>query len=216
MTSILIDSATKVLLAISENPHTIVFASESMLDTIPVHAVENPTYLQGDFLKEMQEGLLPAWTWTRNGRQFIKTPQHVRTGAALQKSLVAMAKVQTIGRVMEHISRIRYRVMRGVDYQDVVHLIKLQQAEAFRATGYDEKRLIEFPYVVHYADLKEITLKQAADDIIIKAKLDADYLMNTESIRMKYFNIIKKEENVDVLSTIVSDFLRECYRNTLV
>ena len=60
--------------------------------------------------------------------------------------------------------------------------------------------------MIQHADYANIPFKQAADDILFKAKLHEEMLAQTEILRIKFFNKIKKENDPAALTQIVSDF----------
>ena len=117
---------------------------------------------------------------------------------------------------MKGVSRGRYPVSTGVLFQETVYLTKKAQASAFKEAGYPEDDILEYPYIIQYADFANIPLKQAADDILFKARLDDELLAKTELIRLKYFNAIRSARTVEEVAPIYEAFTRESYRNALV
>lgn len=110
----------------------------------------------------------------------------------------------------------RYPVMTGIWQQETVYINKRLQAIAFRDAGYPEDVAPNYPYVLQYADLTGSTLRQAADDIIFKAKLDEDFLAKTELLRLKYFRLVREAEKPEEVAEAYKAFVRESYKNALV
>lgn len=102
-----------------------------------------------------------------------------------------------------------------MEFQPTTYVLKRMQAEKFKSSGYDETIEPEVPFVAQYADFADLSMKQAADDIIFKAKLDQDMLLRTEGIRLKYFRLLRDSATPQEVMKVVEDFRRENYFNSL-
>ncbi len=218
--SVLLDSGTNCVLAVSGNVSAIVFAHENIRDTWHIYSANYPNYLKkrlfaGNpfFLAEVPADSLPKWTWSKKTRTFSPTRVDVLTDVLRAKSRLAAAQVSTIAEIMRSLSSARYKLRTGVDFQDVTYQLKREQAQKFKDAEYNEEISMLVPFVVQYADFAGLSLKDAADDILFKAKLDDEVLLKTEGLRLKYFDLVKKASDPEELPKIYQDFLRDYYLN---
>jgi len=211
---VLLDSSTSILLTIGSNHSSIAFLNECMPDTIAKSAVEYPNYtgfFSRLFLARIKPKDYPKWTWDNKNRKFIKTNKNLISRSILDKSRVAESKRDIISKIMIHLTNARNKVGIGVAFQETVYLTKKMQAQEFKNFGYAEDLIMDFPYVLQYADYAKLSLKQAADDILFKAKLDEGLLAKTELLRLTYFNKVKKATDPDQLPAVYEEFIRDCY-----
>ena len=96
----------------------------------------------------------------------------------------------------------------GLDFQETIYLAKQTQAQRLKDSGYDERLIVESPYVVQYADSIGIPLEQAVSEILLQAKLDHEFLAKTEQIRMQYFTEVKRAKTPQELESILTAFKR--------
>jgi hypothetical protein len=75
---------------------------------------------------------------------------------------------------------------------------------------------MEYPFVTGYAKTKDISLTQSAKEIVLQYQIQSGFLSETESIRIKYTNIIRKEQDIKRLITILEDFQTESYRFSFI
>lgn len=206
---------TNVLLALSSHPSAVVVIAETMPEAQHQRDVAHPSYPEPFSLASIDASEFPRWSWTRD-RTFIETPPQLLTNEVRAQSRLAVAKIDAISRIIYRLNFTRYPVRTGVEFQETVYLSKRTEAERFKAAGYDESSMFEFPYVLQYADFAGISLRQAADDILFKAKLDDDVLAKTELLRLKYFHAVKTALTPEDLPHITESFVREFYLNSLV
>lgn len=216
MTSILVDSASKCLLAASSGVSGPAFLNGCMPDTYFVSWAERPHYVGQDFDKLFVEADYPKWSWVRRKRRFVPTNPDVLNDNLFARSRLAMAKLRAVEEITRHLNTSRNRLFTGLILQDTIYMIKFIEAMRFIESGYDEKRILEFPYVLQYSEFAEIPLRQAADDIYLKARLDSHFLLNTEALRLKYFKIIKAAETPADLNGVTEAFRLECFNNAMV
>jgi hypothetical protein len=207
----LIDTSTHVLLTLSSNVPVILFLNECMPDTLYVFGVNYPKYQHSFPLSSANPDTYPEWAWDHKSRTFSSAHTDVRAEYLRKRSVLATKKRDTISDIMRNLNSARYPVWTGVVFQDTVYMTKKIQAQAFKDAGYPEDSILEYPYVMQYADFANISVQQAADDIIFKAQLDDDLLFKTEMLRLKYFNRVKEISDVKMLPIVLDEFLRECF-----
>lgn len=219
----LLDSTTNAVLTISSNPAVIVFLKECMTDTLHAQSVNYPNYtnpksffLTPFFLASVKPKNYSKWTWDLKNRLFSKTKTELVDNNLLTRSRLAENKKQVIDKIITNISLVRSNARANINFQEMIYFTKKAQAKAFKDSGYDESSIIEYPYVIQHADYAGITARQAADDILFKAKLGDEFLAKTELLRLRYFNKVKKAISSEELTAIYEEFIRDCYVNAQV
>jgi hypothetical protein len=216
MPSILIDTSTGIVLSISPYVHPIVAVNECTRDTRHVPSVTYPNYLDRRlFLLDKDPSDLPNWSWNYKTRLFEKTLRELITENTRSRSALAVAQTAAFSSLIYQLNLARQKIGTGLNLQETVYLTKRAQAEAFKASGYDESLAVTIPYVTAYAEYAGISLKQAADEIIFKGSLDDDFLIRTETVRIEYSNRIKAMRSPSELDEIRSELFRMLSGNAL-
>lgn len=209
--SILTDIATNTVLAVSSFAPVIVFLNECTRDTAHKPRANYPNYQDGFFLSEIRAEKYPEWSWVQKDRTFIPTRPDVITDSIRKRSRLAVAKGNLILSIMRGLNMTRSKSNTGVIFQEMIYSAKLLEVKEFKAAGYDESRALEFPYLLQYADLMNIPLRDAADEITLKARISTDEMVKTEFLRLKFFKKIKDVEKIEHLVPIQEEFTRDFY-----
>jgi|SRR3989344_667917 len=213
--SVLLDSVTKVVLTVGTNLSAMVFLAECTPDMRYVSSVNKPNYMDSFlglfFFESVKSEDYPKWTWDNLTRKFVKTETGVLNDELRARSRLAEKKRAVIERIMINLNIARFKSKTGVYWQEWVYADKKTQAEAFKNSGYDENTLVEYLYVAQYADYAKTSPRQAADDILFKAKLDDHDIANTELLRLRYFNLVKNAVSPEELNMILDRFISDCY-----
>jgi len=212
----LLDDSTKAVLVIGNTLTGLAFLQECTPNTSYIPFVNDPhytkTFLGSSFLSSMKPEDFPKWTWNKDRRVFVKTAKNILTNELKGRSSLAYQKYLAINVVITNLNVARNEIMTGVRFQEeVVYPQKKFQAERFQKTGYDANRIADFPYISQYADFENISYKQAADDIIFKAKLDDQNMINTELLRLVYFQKIREANSPKQLSSVLDTFRSDIY-----
>jgi len=206
----LTDSKTEALLTVSSNSAALVFLQECTPDTNRFPAVNYPDYPDPFFLENVDPGTYPEWTWGRRAG-FKRTPPSVVTDELRAKARLLTQKVDVLGGMMTALSRARDSVWTGFNFQETIYLSKYEEARRFKESGYDESLILEMPYVVQYAEVANIPLQQAADDILFKAKLDSEFLSRTEALRIRYLRLLRETDDSAALVELMRKFRVDCF-----
>jgi hypothetical protein len=150
----------------------------------------------------------PEHMWNKQDRLFEPTPAALLTNELRQRSLLAHKKGYVLSEIVRGISDARAQVMTGVVLQETVYLTKKSEAQRYKDAGYP---LLVPTYVRQYADLSGLTPREAADEILFKAHLSDEYLLQSEFFRLKYFNLVKRVTEVALVDQILLEFWREFY-----
>ncbi len=213
--SLLVDVSTRAVLAMSSNVGAIGLLADCTMDSYHIPHFDYPHYLD-QAPPSPVGGSLAHWTWNTKTRTLVPTRSDIATIELHASSKLAIAKLNIARRIMQIISTARLRLASGIELQETVYLTKKIQAKGFKDSGYDEASLMEFPYVLQYADLINASPREAADDILLKAKLADDVLGKTELLRLAYFDMLKKARTTDELEPIFENFYREAVVNAII
>ena len=128
--SALVESGTRILLALNFYSAPLRYMTKTMRDTQLVLDVHYPNY-QGSFAIAYADPTeYPQWTWDAQERLFVKTPSDLLTDAVQKRSRLAIAKVEVIGKIMQNLSARRNSVGDGITFQEMVYLSKRQQVNS--------------------------------------------------------------------------------------
>jgi len=214
--SALLDHSTDALLVLGEALPELIFVNEITEDSYYVPFVSDPnytkTYFGLSFLATMRSENYPKWTWDKKERIFVKTEKGVLTDKLRSKSCLAASKHRAITTIINSLSIVRNKTVTGVRFQEeIIYPAKRLQAQKFKDDNYQEDSLEQYPYVTQYADFANLSLKQAADDILFKSDLGDQTLINTELLRLKYFKKVRGASTPDQVDSITKEFLGDCF-----
>jgi hypothetical protein len=213
--SALLDAGTNVVLTISPSLSSIIFVQQCTLDTVRVNSVDYPHYRSSFihqepfFLARRPSHEYPQWVWNRAERKLYPNKAEELTPGLIARSELATAKCTAVQEIMRLVSRARLSIWTGVDFQDRVEMTRRFQAQRFKDAGYVEDMISDFPFVLQYADVIGKTVSEAADDILFKAKLDDEILLQTELLRLTYFEKARRAETPKQLTEILDEFSKE-------
>ncbi len=204
--SALIEYPSGIILALHGHDSAMVVVAESMADTFYTGRLRPAKGADVTPLTGIDPATYASWTWKYPERIFVPTLQTHLTEKVRERSRIAVARINAISKIIHGINYARITDQPFINFQQTVYIAKKDHARGFKESGYDESRITEFPFVIQHADYANIPFKQAADDILFKAKLHEEMLAQTEILRIKFFNKIKKENDPAAMTQIVSDF----------
>jgi hypothetical protein len=175
--------------------------------------VNYPHYQRDFFLAKTDPEEYPRWMWQMKDRKFVEAREGALNDEVLRRSRLAVKKINVIRRMLTSLNTARYELHSGLAFQETVYLTKKLEANAFRDIGYDEDRLLEFPYVLQYADFAGLSPRAAADAIILKAKMYDQHLLKTEALRLKHFNKLKDAASPEDAEGVYREFLQDFHLN---
>jgi len=212
----LMDAETNAVIYLSSQLTLVNFLQECIPDTYAMQNVNRADQRDFFLLAHLPPEKHAEWAWNHKASQLQKSNPALITERIRTKSRLARKKADLTESVIFHINIARSAVRKDIVFQETVYITKRDQAQRFKDRGYDETQAIEYPYVLQYADYRNIPLKQAADDILFKAKLRDDLMAKTELLRIMYFNKIKDANNAEELPLLYSEFLKDCYTNASI
>lgn len=212
--SALIDYRTNIVLTVSNWDPGITLLTECIPDSMRLYNATHPNYRDSFFLAALKPHEYPRWTWDFGTRSFKESPKHLITPSVEKNAALATAKLSAFITIAFGLNKIRSGFATGLLFQETIYLAKKLQAQSFRDNGYKDETILEYPYVLQYADNAHISFRQAADDIIFKAKLGDELLSKTEFLRIMYYDKIKYAKDQDEITAIVKKFTGDRIVNT--
>lgn len=209
--SAIVDATSYNLLALTPFIAAAQVVHEGTPNSVHATDVTRPNYTHGLPFDPYDVPSYVEWTWDYKSRTFVRMPAEKIRAELRERSLLAMAKIPIVRRMTANLNAIRHHAHTGVHFQETVYMTKKMQAQEFKKAGYPEDAIIDYPYVLQYADYAGISLKQAADDIIFKSKLEDEKLAQSELLRMKHFNKLKEATRIDQLPDILQHFLKDAF-----
>ena len=201
----LIDTGSNTLLVIGRDFQIMSYLSEYILDSfvvgIPVTNRINEKFY--DMLFNSKECYEYKW----NQKMGMVEKNKNQTDSLKAKSMIAFQKYKYLSSISKKIEDIRHVTKRTMLFQETIYLAKKYQADRFKDKGYPDGDILDYPYVLQYADYKNISYKQAAEAIIFKAKMSDSLLARSESLRLKYFNRIKDAKSKEEIEKTYADFM---------
>jgi hypothetical protein len=201
----LIDAPTATLLTLNTNLPTIAFLLRAIPDSEHVINVTVPNYPKG---LDIKPSTYLDHVWDRYRRLFAAgqpAPTRVRKAA-----LLAAKKAEAFGEVARTLAYMRSMVMSAVPLQDAVYTSKRLEAERFLREGTSADPL-EYPYIMQFADLSGLAPQQAAEEILLKARLTDDLLLKSEYFRLKYLELLRETSSIGAVDFILIGFRREFF-----
>lgn len=176
---------------------------ESLLDTGYTNNIRSP-YLA--VLKNEEPRTYPEWTWDPFKQEFKRTHPEIVTEDMRERAILANKKGAAFIYAINAINSIRQKVRTGVWFQERIHEIKEQQARLLKEKNFDAAYADQAPYIVDEATDRGISLREAAEDIIVHADLFNEYLQRTERARLGFFRGLKKAKTAEEIDAIIKDF----------
>lgn len=121
--------------------------------------------------------------------------------SSVKAKLIALEAIARNSQIQKN----RYRGNNN-DFTDLILITREQQAKEY-LKGYQD----DICYVEEYASGNSLTLDQAAEDIVVRAKLMHKDLAKIEGMKYLYFNKIFNCGDISQLKEIVNQFSRECW-----
>ncbi len=211
---ILTDVGSGAVLTMGRSEGPVVFLQQTIPDTKISSWANYPHYPYYFPLAQSAPTDYPRWTYTKD-RMLVPTHAGVLTDRLSALSQLATAKHTVLAKMFHNINGVRSK-RAAVTLQEFVYLKKQLEAERFRASGYDEKDILSYPYLLQYADFAQMSLRAAADETLLKAKLEDNELAKTEFLRLKYFDKVKNAQTPEELPAIREEFDRELYINAII
>lgn len=153
------------------------------------------------------------WLFDPHKNEMIYSPSNFPYDKVEEYSLIA-EKAGCMDYVCSVVFAFRRSIQKEFPFQDLAYHYKEREA-TFIVAGMGVRDTDSFPFVEPYAEIKNISLQDAAKEILVHANLFKHKLADSERIRIKYQELIVKEKDMNNLSSLMYEFDREVHLNGL-
>lgn len=200
----LIDTADDTLIALSTYSPALRFLNEVLLDTAVVQGV--PMRTAG---RIVHAGVrtYPEWSLDAVTRTFRRTRPGIVTEEKRQRAIFAEQKAAAAREAILIVNSQRNKLVSDLYFQDAIYAEKEREALEFKASGFDERVVPHaMPFLAQYAQSSNIPLKQAAEEILLRAQLDRDHLARTEQVRLALFAKIRSAASAAEMRNVLDTY----------
>lgn len=153
-----------------------------------------------------------AWEWCLMSKHIISVSKFAEAHRVplkyelLETFQLLSMQCAAIDYIIGKISMIHKSYHYDLPLQDTIYNVKYEQAKRV-LNG--ETQMMEVPMIHRWADLRKITLKQAAKEIIFKFEDAAIKLMEADDLRLRYTHLIKAETDAMEIPSLCHNFDNE-------
>lgn len=153
-----------------------------------------------------------CWLWLKdiNVGQWVRNT-NISNFEELYYYILMNQKGSLMDKIHDQVNYYRNCHTKTLDGQDYLYALKYIEAKEIISKGIVQDDFMNYPFTKTYAELKNISLNQAAKEILMQNEIERDFLAESEFLRMKYTNIIRKETDIKNLKKILVDFETENY-----
>lgn len=145
--------------------------------------------------------------WEESQSKWILTEENF-SEEELYSFVLMTEKAAILDEIYQRILHYRRPVMNSLNLQDVVYLMKYNEAvEIKNSKTIDDPW--QWPLVNDYANLQGSDIRTAAEEIIFQHKIFKTRLSNTETIRIRYTRAVKECTDIFELDNIINQFYTE-------
>lgn len=147
------------------------------------------------------------WMFDPHKNEMIHSPSNFPSDKKDEYSLMA-EKAGCMDYVCSVVFAFRRSIQKEFPFQDLAYHYKEREA-SFIVSGMGVRDTDSFPFVEPYAEIKNLSLQDAAKEILVHANLFKHKLADSERIRIKYQELIVKEKYIYNLPPLMYEFDRE-------
>lgn len=154
-----------------------------------------------------------CWKFSKdtNNRKW-STNLPIKSIESLKEYILMNQKVSLLDRIHDIIDFQRSEHCKVLLGQELIYTAKYLESKCILDNNLEKDELLEFPFVSGYATSKDISLQQAAKEIQLQYQIQKGFLSESENIRIRYTNLIRKENDIKNFQSIFQDFHDESYK----
>jgi hypothetical protein len=200
----LVDLETQRIVCVTNNTST----TRALSTLINVHEFSSCNKrIANEWDKTITQENCIYWGWFDRYKTRTPTAQNFNKFEEYYRCMLLNEKGSALDRIHIEIALIRNQQYNDMFLQDDIYTQKYIEATTYLATKNAKNTL----FLNSYADMKNITLDQAAEQIINMRMFHLSYLNETETLRMKYTNLILDQTDFFEIQQVVSNFIKEAY-----
>ncbi|MDB5238639.1 MAG: hypothetical protein JWM46_909 [Candidatus Kaiserbacteria bacterium] len=197
--NLIIDVSNNSVVAIGSYLPAMLFVSESIMDTKCIMEIRVTSELER--IAKAVPRSYPEWSYGSN--ELKKTSAHLITEDMRDRCELATAKIAAMTTIMFRINRLRSQRFSGLSFQEQIYMNKESEAKRLKENGYEHPE--QALYVAQYAEVSGTSLEQAAEEILLQATLNREYLAKTERIRLEVYKSMKAAKTVEEVNKILKE-----------
>ena len=151
-----------------------------------------------------------CWQFVKDGTRWSKN-LNIFSIEELQSYILTTQKIAILDKIHEYIDHNRKPVTQKLMGQDFVYLSKYLEAKEVIENNIEKDDFLNYPFVSGYADTIGVSMQESAKQIKIQHELQNCYLADSENLRIKYTNIIRKEKEIENLKNILTSFYTDSH-----
>ena len=154
-----------------------------------------------------------CWKYSKdtNNRQWT-TNHPIKSIESLKEYILMNQKVSLLDKIHDIIDFQRSEQCKLLVGQELIYTAKYLESKSILDNNLEKDDLLEYPFVSGYASSKGVSLEQAAKEIQLQYQVDKGFLSESENIRIRYTNLIRKETDIKNLQGLFQDFHDESYK----
>lgn len=154
-----------------------------------------------------------SWKFSQDvNKKVWNTSTPINSIEELKDYILLNQKINLLDRIHAIMEQHRSEWSKLSEIQNTIYISKYLEAKEILEKDITEDVLMEYPYVAGYANTKDISLTQAAKEVVLQYQIQSSFLSESESIRIKYTNIVRKETDIANLIPILEDFQTQSYK----
>ena len=164
-------------------------------------------YTHADANYELWVEKKKCWLWLQdlNTKQWTKNT-NISSQEELYYYILMNQKAAFLDKIHEHVDYYRSFYTKKLYGQDYVHTLKYLEAKEILEKNITIDEFMDYPFIKKYSELKDISLQQASREVMLQNEMERGFLAESEYLRMKYTDIIRKETDIKNLKQIYADF----------
>jgi hypothetical protein len=124
----------------------------------------------------------------------------------LQSYVLDCQKVAALDFIHTRIEAYRSYILGKMLGQEFIHHAKYLESKDIIKNNVETDEELNYPFITGYANVKNVSLQEAAKLCLIQYEMQSGYLAESENIRIRYKNIIQEETDLKNIKGIISDF----------
>jgi hypothetical protein len=194
------------LTAISNNPMSIrALVGSNTISLYSFYTNESVKYPDDyDIVVEKNK----CWEFVKNNNGWFKNLS-IQTTEELYNYILTTQKIAILDKIHNYIDHNRKPITQKLMGQDLVYTSKYLEAKEVIDKKIECDTFLNYPFVSGYAETMGILIQESAKQIITQYELQSCVLADSENLRIKYTNIIRKEKNIENLKEILNSFYTE-------
>lgn len=194
------------LVAISENPMSIKALVGSNLLLIYTFFIDEFAKYPDDYNHIVEKN--KCWHFVRTDNGWYKNIK-IESEKELHDYILTSQKIASLDKMHNYIDHNRKQITQRLIGQDLVYTSKYLEAKEILEKQIENDEYLNYPFVSGYAETVGISLQESAQQIKLQYEVQSCYLADSESLRIKYTNIVRKEKNIENLKEILNSFYTE-------